>query len=425
MHTLAIITARGGSKRIPRKNIRDFCGKPMIAWSVGAALESGVFDTVMVSTDDEEIAEIAKRCGAAVPFLRSADTADDFATTADVMQEVLAQYEAQGERFDLVCCLYPTAPFVKAGVLRDAYERFAKSDADSLIPVVRFSYPVQRAFVEEDGLLVMAHPEYRDTRSQDLTPHFHDAGQFYFFRPESLRKYGSFLQGKILPLELPETKVQDIDTEEDWEIAEMKFRLLREAEGGASVAGPGVSATGGGASADEARPARHGAQPADEAEPARHGAQQADAPRLTLREAAMTDASLLYAWRMEPATRAASFHAEDFSYESHLAWLEQRLPRPGIWILLCDGVPAGTMRVETEGSEAQLSYSVDPAYRGRGFGAALLRLTEEKIKTTFAGSVHSLVAQVKKDNLPSRRMPEACGFTAEEKDTYIEYRKTI
>lgn len=412
MHTLAIITARGGSKRIPRKNIRDFCGKPMIAWSVGAALESGIFDTVMVSTDDEEIATVAKQCGAAVPFLRSADTADDFATTSDVLLEVLAAYETQGQSFDLVCCLYPTAPFVTADDLRKAQERFAKSDADTLIPVVRFSYPVQRAWVEEDGLLVMAQPEYRDTRSQDLTPHFHDAGQFYFFRPESLRKYGSFLQGKILPLELPETKVQDIDTEEDWEIAEMKFRLLRKAEGGASVAGPGVSATGGGASADEA-------------EPARHGAQHADAPRLTLREAAMTDASLLYAWRMEPATRAASFHAEDFSYESHLAWLEQRLLRPGLWILLCDGVPAGTMRVETEGSEAQLSYSVDPAYRGRGFGTALLRLTEEKIKTTFAGSVHSLVAQVKKDNLPSRRMPEACGFTAEEKDAYIEYRKTI
>ena len=408
MHTLAIITARGGSKRIPRKNIRDFCGKPMIAWSVEAALESGVFDTVMVSTDDDEIAEIAKHCGAAVPFLRSEANANDFATTSDVLLEVLDRYEQQGQTFDLACCIYPTAPFVTADDLRKAQERFAGSDADALIPVVRFSYPVQRALVEEDGLLVMAQPEYRDTRSQDLTPHFHDAGQFYFFRPESLRKYGTLLAGRILPMEIPESRVQDIDTEEDWAIAEMKFRLLCAAEEGASVAGPGVPATGGAASADEARPAQH-----------------ADAPRLTLREAAMADASLLYAWRMEPATRTASFHAEDFSYESHLAWLEQRLPRPGLWILLCDGVPAGTMRVETEGSEAQLSYSVDPAYRGRGFGAALLRLTEEKIKTTFAGSVHSLVAQVKKDNLPSRRMPEACGFTAEEKDTYIEYRKTI
>ena len=225
MNTIAIITARGGSKRIPRKNVREFCGKPMIAWALQAARSCGLFDTVMVSTEDEEIAAVAKQYGAEVPFLRSEENADDFATTSDVLTEVLDRYERQGQVFDIACCLYPTAPFVTADLLSDAFRRFAESDADTLMPVVRFSYPVQRAYVEQNGLLVMAHPEYRDMRSQDLTPHFHDAGQFYFFRPERLKQHGSLIGDRILPMELPESAVQDIDTEEDWTLAAMKFRL--------------------------------------------------------------------------------------------------------------------------------------------------------------------------------------------------------
>ena len=228
MKTLAMITARGGSKRIPRKNIKEFNGKPIIAYSIEAALSSGVFDEVMVSTDDEEIAEIAKKYGAKVPFFRSEKTANDFATTVDVIEEVLNTYKERGEEFDIFCCIYPTAPFITAKRLKDAVEELAKSDADSLIPVVRFSYPPQRAMEVHDGKLVFRQPENLSKRSQDLEPHFHDAGQFYVVRSESFFKNRGIMVGDILPMELSELEVQDIDNEVDWKLAELKYNLLRE-----------------------------------------------------------------------------------------------------------------------------------------------------------------------------------------------------
>lgn len=226
MGNVAIITARGGSKRIPRKNIRDFCGKPILAYSIEAALESGMFDEVMVSTDDEEIAEVAKRYGARVPFYRSAETANDYATTNDVLLEVLAEYEKRGEQFALACCLYPTAPFVTAEKLRNAVSRLLESDADTLIPVVAFSYPPQRAMLVRKGRLVFEYPEHLDSRSQDLEPHYHDVGQFYVFRTAAFRKNRRLMVGDVLPMIIPETEVQDIDTQTDWEIAEIKYRML-------------------------------------------------------------------------------------------------------------------------------------------------------------------------------------------------------
>ncbi len=228
MKTLAMITARGGSKRIPRKNIKEFNGKPIIAYSIEAALSSGVFDAVMVSTDDEEIAEIAKKYGAKVPFFRSEKTANDFATTVDVIEEVLNTYKERGEEFDIFCCIYPTAPFITAKRLKDAVEELAKSDADSLIPVVRFSYPPQRAMEIHDGKLVFRQPENLSKRSQDLEPHFHDAGQFYVVRSESFFKNRGIMVGDILPMELSELEVQDIDNEVDWKLAELKYNLLNE-----------------------------------------------------------------------------------------------------------------------------------------------------------------------------------------------------
>ena len=228
MKTLAMITARGGSKRIPRKNIKEFNGKPIIAYSIEAALASGVFDEVMVSTDDEEIAEIAKKYGAKVPFFRSEKTANDFATTVDVIEEVLNTYKERGEEFDIFCCIYPTAPFITAKRLKEAVEELAKSDADSLIPVVRFSYPPQRAMEVHDGKLVFRQPENLSKRSQDLEPHFHDAGQFYVVRSESFFKNRGIMVGDILPMELSELEVQDIDNEVDWKLAELKYNLLNE-----------------------------------------------------------------------------------------------------------------------------------------------------------------------------------------------------
>lgn len=227
MRKIAIITARGGSKRIPRKNIREFCGKPILAYSIEAARESKLFDTVMVSTDDEEIAEIARRYGAEVPFYRSENTAGDFATTNDVLLEVLAEYEKRGEHYELGCCIYPTAPFVTAEKLRDAAERLENSGADTLIPVVAFSYPPQRAMIVKEGRLVFESPQYLDSRSQDLEPHYHDVGQFYLFYTEAFKRNKKLMTGDILPYVVSELEVQDIDNLTDWEIAEMKYRFMK------------------------------------------------------------------------------------------------------------------------------------------------------------------------------------------------------
>jgi len=223
MKKIAIITARGGSKRIPRKNIKEFMGKPMLAYAIEAALKSEVFDEVMVSTDDLEIAEIARKYGANVPFMRSEATANDFATTADVLNEVKSEYKKRGMEFDTICCIYPCVPFLTADVLKEAYETFVKSGKSALTPVVKYSFPIQRAFVvNEDGDLYYREPENASKRSQDLEPMYHDVGMFYFYNENKSKKDG------IIPYIMDESVVQDIDTIEDWKMAEMKFKVLNE-----------------------------------------------------------------------------------------------------------------------------------------------------------------------------------------------------
>ena len=226
MKSLAIITARGGSKRIPRKNIKEFCSKPIIAYSIKAAIDSGVFDEVMISTEDEEIARISERYGAKIPFFRSEKTASDYATTTDVLMEVLDEYEKRGMHYDMACCIYPTAPFITADRLKEAVEMLRESEADTLIPVVGFSYPPQRALVIEDGRLVFKYPEYLVARSQDLEKHYHDAGQFYVFKTKAFKETGNLMKGNIIPMVLDEMEVQDIDTQQDWELAQVKYKLL-------------------------------------------------------------------------------------------------------------------------------------------------------------------------------------------------------
>ena len=223
MKHIAIITARGGSKRIPKKNIKEFCGKPIIAYSIEAAVTSGIYDEVMVSTDSEEIAAVARQYGASVPFLRSEATSNDFATTRDVLLEVLDAYAARGERFDMMTCLYPTAPFITADKLTEAVRRMEESDADALMPVVAYSFPPQRAMVIRDGCLEYQYPEHRNTRSQDLEPIYHDCGQFYVYRtaPFIDAAAGS---GKLIPMPMPEEETQDIDNLSDWVLAEIKYR---------------------------------------------------------------------------------------------------------------------------------------------------------------------------------------------------------
>lgn len=231
MNTLAIITARGGSKRIPGKNIRPFLGRPILAYSVEAALASGIFDEVMVSTDDEQIAAVARAAGAAVPFMRSAATADDHSTTAAVLAEVLAAYRMQQNRhFEVGCCIYPTAPFVTPTRLAGAHRLLLDSGADTVLPIVRYSFPIQRSFSMGIGArLAYNWPEHETTRSQDLPGTYHDSGQFYFFKTSLLySKSPSMMGGDVRGVEVSEMEVQDIDNETDWQLAEMKYRLLME-----------------------------------------------------------------------------------------------------------------------------------------------------------------------------------------------------
>jgi pseudaminic acid cytidylyltransferase len=225
---VAIITARGGSKRIPRKNLRNFLGQPIVGYSIQSALNAGVFDEVMVSTDDSEIAEVANKFGAKVPFLRSAATSDDYATTAQVLIEVLETYREHGLNWKSYCCIYPTAPFVTPEKLRSGYELLDSNQAHSVLPVVRFGYPIQRALQVKGGLLSMIDPSNINARSQDLMPTYHDCGQFYFGQTENLLKTGQIFSTHTLPIIVPETEVQDIDHEEDWVIAELKYKLLLE-----------------------------------------------------------------------------------------------------------------------------------------------------------------------------------------------------
>ena len=226
MKSIAIITARGGSKRIPRKNIKEFLGKPIIAYTIEAAIASNMFDQVMVSTDDNEIAEIAKKYGAMVPFMRSEKTSNDFATTADVLNEVIDEYKKLGESFEYMCCLYPTAPFVTPEAIGQAMKILEDNGADTVLPVVKFSFPPQRGMVMKDGYLTPKYPECMPMRSQDLEPMYHDAGQFYCMKVSSFLEQGKVVMDKTMPYMQDDMNVQDIDTPEDWAIAEVKYKVL-------------------------------------------------------------------------------------------------------------------------------------------------------------------------------------------------------
>jgi len=225
-NAIAIITARGGSKRIPKKNMKEFCGKPILQYSIEAALESGIFQEVMVSTDDKEIAEIAKEAGANVPFMRSEKTSNDYATTAEVLVEVIEQYRKLGQEFSYTCCIYPTAPFVTKEKLQGAFTMMKEKKASQLIPVVAYSFPPQRCVVIREGNIEMLHPEHRNTRSQDLEIYYHDCGQFYFYDTKQLIKNNGIMVENVIPMVLSELEVQDIDNESDWVLAEIKYKMM-------------------------------------------------------------------------------------------------------------------------------------------------------------------------------------------------------
>ena len=226
MGNLCIIPARAGSKRIPRKNIKLFLGNPIISYSIKAALASKLFDEVMVSTDDDQIANIAKKYGASVPFLRSKKNSDDYATTFDVIEEVLTKYKKVGKNFNNLCCLYPCAPFVNSEIISQAYLLLESEKFDTVFPVIAYSYPIQRALRKKNGKMYMISQQNLDKRSQDLEDSFHDAGQFYWCKTEKLLKSKKILTSNTGGIEISELEAQDIDTEIDWKLAELKYQIL-------------------------------------------------------------------------------------------------------------------------------------------------------------------------------------------------------
>lgn len=225
MSNLAIIPARGGSKRIPNKNTKDFLGKPIIAYSIEAALKSQLFDEVMVSTEDEKTAEIALKYGAKVPFFRSKENADDFATTFDVIKEVINCYATQNQHFEIYYCIYPS-PFISFERLNEAFTLLLDKKYDSVTPIVAFSSPPKKGFRIANDKLEMLFPEYLHTRSQDFETIYHDAGKFYWANAKIVLGKGTMWTNNAGSIVIPETEIQDINTETDWKLAMIKYKLL-------------------------------------------------------------------------------------------------------------------------------------------------------------------------------------------------------
>jgi pseudaminic acid cytidylyltransferase len=228
---IAVIPARGGSKRIPRKNIKDFCGKPMIAWSIEAATASGLFDHIIVSTDDIEISEIAKQWGAEVPFVRPQELSDDHTATRPVVNHAIGMTEKLYGCPEYVCCIYATAPFIQAEDIKLGLAKLIEAKCEFAFTVTSFPYPIQRAIkITTEGRVDMFNPEYCVTRSQDLEDAYHDAGQFYWGRTDAFTKNLLTYSEHAVPIILPRHRVQDIDTPEDWYRAELMFKAAKIAE---------------------------------------------------------------------------------------------------------------------------------------------------------------------------------------------------
>jgi len=228
---ICVIPARGGSKRIPRKNIKEFNGKPIIAYSIEAALKSNCFSQVIVSTDDDEISEVAKKYGALVPFVRPDELSNDYAGTIPVIKHAIEWMEDNNNYIENVCCLYATAPFIQSKIISKAYQQLQDSNSDYCFSVTSFSFPIQRAIKIVQGDKVnMFYPEHFNTRSQDLEEAYHDAGQFYWGKAQAFKDESPLFSEVATPYVLPRYLVQDIDTMEDWIRAETMYKVLQETE---------------------------------------------------------------------------------------------------------------------------------------------------------------------------------------------------
>ena len=227
---IAIIPARGGSKRIPKKNIKNFLGKPIIAYSIEVALESNLFDKIIVSTDDNKISEVAQEHGAEVPFIRPKDISDDFTGTNDVVKHALHWLLKEGIKVEYICCIYATAPFLMSKYLKEGFEKLRNSRKLFAFSVTSFAFPVQRAIRVKNKQISMFYPKYSTTRSQDLEEGYHDAGQFYWGKSSAFLSDKAIFSENSIPIILPRYLVQDIDTLEDWQRAELMYKVVKESE---------------------------------------------------------------------------------------------------------------------------------------------------------------------------------------------------
>jgi pseudaminic acid cytidylyltransferase len=226
---VAVIPARGGSKRIPQKNIKQFCGKPMIAWPIEVAKESGLFEHIIISTDDEEIAEISKSCGAEVPFMRSAELSDDYVGTTEVIAHAVSWMQKQQWEPKAICCMYATSVFLTVEDLKKGFDAMSNGNWSYVFSATNFEYPIFRSFKETaNGGVEMFFPEHFSERSQDLPIALHDAAQFYWGKPNTWLENLNLFENHSFPVKLPRWRIQDIDTEDDWKRAEILFKLLKQ-----------------------------------------------------------------------------------------------------------------------------------------------------------------------------------------------------
>lgn len=235
MNNLAIIPARGGSQRIPKKNIKNFFGKPIIAYAIETAIKSGLFDEVIVSTDSQEIADVSKVYGATVPFLRSDINSNSYATLTDVLIEVIHKYSEKGIEIDSICCILPTAALITQARLLEAHTKFIEKDFGSVVPVIKFSCPIQRALKSSEGLIKMREPEFTKYRTQDLETYYYDSGQFYWVKSQVILNENSIFTQNTGYIELEDVEAQDVDNAIDWEMLEIKYNYLKKIEDGRTI----------------------------------------------------------------------------------------------------------------------------------------------------------------------------------------------
>jgi pseudaminic acid cytidylyltransferase len=367
---LCIIPARGGSKRIPGKNTGLFLGKPILHYSIEAAKASGLFDEIMVSTDDKSVAAEGLKAGATLPFYRSEKNADDFATTAEVLREVLERYAAQNIYFHEICCLYPTAVFTRPHHLIAGWGML-QENAEVVYPMLAFDYPIWRAIQkEEKGWVSFVWPEHAKSRSQDLPPVFHDAGQWYWLKTDAFMASGEILGGKAKGLKISRLEAQDIDDMEDWTLAELKYQKLL------NQTSPNTYAAG--------KERLLGFIPVNES----HG-------------------EMLLAWRNEDETRAQSVHTEPISTEAHWTWLRNKLKDPHhlMCMAIAEHMAIGVVRADKDAEGFWwLSWMVAPESRGKGYGKMMVK--------KWVQYLHCLPikALIKKDNLSSERIALEAGL---------------